>query len=249
MLETKRYQDLTIYYRANSADERVLDHSFERDIFYPELFDFQEQERMFIIDVGAHIGTFSILSSLKYRSSRIISIEPNPESYSILDRNIRSNQLTNIYPIEAALNSQAGPVMLYLSTENWEHSITEQFDGSHLEVKGVTLQQIFLDYQVQTCDLIKMNCEGAEFNIILNLSEDILSKIKMILILYHEDLVNHGLNHKTLVSYLVKKGFTVRKSQMRKQRGWLIAKNTRFYRVAFIDGIFNKFRSSLKRKK
>ena len=249
MLKTKEFQNLTFYYRANSADEQVLDHSFENDIFYSELTDFHEESRMTIIDVGAHIGTFSILSALKYQDSKIISLEPNPHSYSILCKNIESNHIQNVIPVQAAVNYKPGPTKLFLSNENWEHSITTDFGASHLEVQGITIAQIFDKYTIQSCDLLKMNCEGAEFNIVLHLPSKVLSKIKMMLILFHEDLITQNVNRKTLISYLRQNGFLVRKSQMRKERGWIIARNKDFYHEKLADGIIRNLWSTLIHRK
>ncbi len=230
MLKTKRFGDLTFYYRGDTVDERVLEHSFENDHFYPNLFDFKTADRMTIIDVGAHIGTFSALSSMKFKQSKIIGIEPNPESMSIFRKNLEANNIKNVYPLEAALNSESGSVKLNLSQENWLHSITNEFGGDYIEVQSVTLKEIFKDHQVLQCDLLKMNCEGAEFKIILGLSLETLAKIKMILIQFHEDLVGSNFNRKLLISHLKKNNFSVRKLKMREHRGWIVARNKTFYK-------------------
>jgi hypothetical protein len=74
-----------------------------------------------------------------------------------------------------------------------------------------------------------MNCEGAEFRIISGLSPEVLARIKMIVILFHEDLVNEQHNRKTLISHLKQNNFSVRGSRMRKNRGWIVAKNKLHY--------------------
>ena len=247
MLKTKQFQGVTFYYRENTADESVLGHSFEKDIFYQELYDLQDVNGMTIIDVGAHIGTFTTLSSIKFPDARIISIEPNPDTYEVLKKNIAANQIKNITPISAALNDTPDPVKLYLSDENWEHSITSNVGASYVEVNAITLEQIFANYEINECDLIKMNCEGAEFNIILNTPKEILQRIKMMLILFHEDLVTDEHNRKSLIDYFTHSGgFIIRKANMSKQRGWLIVKNKNFYYDRPWSRVLDKLRSVVK---
>ncbi len=230
MLETKKFKDLTLYYRKNSADEKVLEHSLDKDIFYPELYDLEKKDSMTIIDVGAHIGTFTMLSTIKLNKCKIISIEPNPESFSILKKNIEFNGITNVIPVEAALTDRPGPVKLYLSPENWEHSITNDFSGKSIVVQGLTLSAIFEKYEIVHCDLVKMNCEGAEFKIVFDIPPNLLSKIKMMLILFHEDLVASNHNRNALKNYFIEHNFWVRESRTRKNRGWIIAKNKMYYK-------------------
>src|SRR5690606_4150668 len=96
-----RYDTLTVYYRKGTEDEKVLTHSFDNDIFFKEIPSFKPRKTPVIIDVGAHIGTFSILSFLKFPRSRIFSVEASQETYEVLEKNIRSNDL----PIKAFHNA------------------------------------------------------------------------------------------------------------------------------------------------
>lgn len=48
-----------------------------------------------VIDIGAHIGTYSIL--MANRANKVYSFEPNPESFELLKRNVKNINANNIY--------------------------------------------------------------------------------------------------------------------------------------------------------
>ena len=71
---------------------------------------------------------------------------------------------------------------------------------------------------------MKMNCEGAEFAIILNSSNKTLQKFRIIFIKYHGDLAL-GLNELTLIQKLNQCGFSTTIRNKSPKRGWIIASN------------------------
>jgi precorrin-6B methylase 2 len=93
---------LNVNYREGSSDEKVLGHSFEKDIFYAAVPDISIRENSVIIDVGAHIGTFSLLSSKKVPSGKVIAIEACKETYDLLESNVNGNNLKKYYPLSSS---------------------------------------------------------------------------------------------------------------------------------------------------
>jgi hypothetical protein len=67
-----------------------------------------------------------------------------------------------------------------------------------------------------------MNCEGAEFPILLNSGADVLQRVRNILVLYHCDLVPDA-TETALESHLQRCGFVTRFAERRVSRGWLVA--------------------------
>ena len=223
------YQNHPIYYRPNTVDEEVLAHSFANDIFYTGAPEYKGTKDAIVIDVGGHIGTFSIYSILSSKTNKVIVLEPNKESFEILEKNILENNLSDrIIAIQCALSDKNGLVRLYLDEENWGHSLTNLNLKNYEEVTSISVSSLFEQQKIEKCDLIKFNCEGAEFQVILSLDRTILSKIKLMIILFHEDLIN-GLDRKSLTNFLGKNGFLTRTDFEENDRGWIIAKNTAFY--------------------
>ncbi len=226
------YQGLKIFYRDGTEDENVIGHSFDNDIFYREIPQFKPSPDPTIIDVGAHIGTFSILSSLKIPEARVFAIEASEESYRVLEKNVTENGLSNIEAIHAAASPVNEKIKLFHSAEtgNWGHSITTQLSNSFEEVDGITISQIIENYNLDKIDLIKFNCEGAEFDILMKLNEASLLRIGCGIVLYHEDL-NMNYKIQDLADRLRSCGFHTKIifRNNDKGRGWLIMYNGRYY--------------------
>jgi len=67
------------------------------EIFTSDLYYFEtENSTPFIIDAGAHIGLVTLYFKKNYPDSEIIAIEPNPESFEILENNMYENQIDGI---------------------------------------------------------------------------------------------------------------------------------------------------------
>jgi FkbM family methyltransferase len=228
-LSTVNYKSAVVRYRKETADEKVLSHSFDKDIFFPEVPEYRGSAQAVVIDIGAHIGTFSIHSLLSGKAGRVFALEPNRETFGILKLNVESNSLENqihVFPI--AISDKDGTAQLFLDAENWGHSITNPVLKDFEEVPCLKLSTFFRQQNIAGCDLLKLNCEGAEFQILLSADANLLRKIRLMIILYHEDL-GMGRRTKELVGYLSENGFYIRVFRQSSTRGWIIAKNRGHY--------------------
>lgn len=231
LLSVFKFRNFSIFYRKNSVDHDVLAHSFENDIFYSTVPEYKSSRFATVIDVGAHIGTFSIYSLASAKGGKIYALEPNSESFELLKKNIVENNLTeHIIPLQYALSDQQGSQKLYLDSENWGHSLTNSDLKDFEEVVSIDLGTLFKVEKITECDLIKFNCEGAEFPIILSLDNRTLEKTKMMIVLFHEDLVK-GYSRSDLLNFFSKHGFNVRICNEKEKRGWIIATNKKHYGV------------------
>lgn len=165
--------------------ETILDQCYQK-----ELIKFQDGGK--IIDIGAAFGDFSVFMAKTYPQGRILAFEPNHESYELAVLNTNSNSLRNIQ----LYNKAIGP--------------TDHFTACHSRESGnlihVSLQTILKDFEY--VDLIKMDCEGGEYDILLNLAPEVLAKIKNLAIEWHDNSTHH--RHDELVVYLKKCAFDVK---------------------------------------
>lgn len=234
------YTGYKIFYRENTSDEAVIGHSFAHDIFYPAIPDLTVNNRMVIIDIGGHIGTFSLLSEKKFPNGQVYVFEPDSENYSLLKRNVVENNLKTITFFNKAVTNKNGFTELFLDKENWGHSTSSKISEDILKVETIDINSFFEQEQIAKCDLIKFNCEGAEFDIILSMGKSVLQSTGMMLILYHEDLASSTeKNLSSLYRFLKKNNFYCRVVNKTASRGWLIAKNKRFYKrdITTVEGI------------
>ena len=100
---------------------------------------------------------------------------------------------------------------MQISKEDLNHSLQKAIEptGETQATQTTTLERIFHKNRIEKCDLIKMDCEGAEFNILYNAPKSIFDKVSHIFMEYHDWI--EGESHKELKTYLEKLGYRVEK--------------------------------------
>jgi FkbM family methyltransferase len=121
------------------------------------------KEGMTFVDVGAHVGLFS-LPALHWvgNSGKVISFEPHPDNYVMLLDNASRNQLDDrLIAVQSAVSDKNEIVKLHTSTFNTgDHQLFHRGARDSIEVECTTLDHYF---PVGTkVDVIKMDVQGAE---------------------------------------------------------------------------------------
>jgi FkbM family methyltransferase len=142
-----------------------------------------------VIDIGANIGDTPIYFALR-GADKVIGLEPFPKNYEIAKKNIELNNLSNrIILLLAGCAATQGYITIdpdYLS------SITSALVDfkKGVRVPLLTLDNILKEYNASSKDIIlKMDCEGCEYEIILSANEDTLQKFYYIQIEYHSGYI------------------------------------------------------------
>lgn len=144
---------------------------------------------MTIIDIGAHIGATSIFLATQEENVKIFSFEPLPENFELLKYNIKLNGLQDkIFPFRLGVARKKGKRLFFRERVNLGAS--SLFPRNHQStkkemIKCITLKEIFNLNKIRTCGLLKIDCEGAELEILLNTPRSIFKKIKNIVLEYH----------------------------------------------------------------
>src|SRR5258705_2483940 len=120
-------QQFNVTFRPGTADENVLGESFERDLFFPGLPEYRLKAGDTILDIGAHIGCFTLLAASKVTEGRVFSFEPSAGTFEFLAQNVRSNNLTNVKIFRVVVSANNGTAALYhdMVTGKWGHTITK----------------------------------------------------------------------------------------------------------------------------
>src|SRR5918997_587378 len=177
--------DYEFYCRINKDDFKIMT-IHEDDI----ITRFTPKEGDVVIDIGAHIGRYTIISSKRVGTNgKVVAIEANPSNFEMLNRNIKLNQLTNIISLNNAVYSKETKIKLYLPGEELGHTIynTVMSDRAKNEDKFVEVSANTLDYFLQLKEItdvnwIKIDVEGAEFEVLKG-SHNVLSNSKDISLL------------------------------------------------------------------
>jgi len=217
IFETKN--NLKIKIRVNSTDLMALTNVWMINEYKIEKFKIKKDDIM--IDVGAHIGLFSLLASKSCFAGKIFSYEPINENFEMLMQNIKSNKLKNIFPFNLAVSKNTSNVKLFLDKDESAHSIFQK-NTSYVTVESISLQKIFDDNDINFCKILKLDCEGAEYEIIDSLPDKYFEKIQNMIIEYHLADSKPELG-KDLISKIKNAGFQITTKPHHNDMGLLIA--------------------------
>jgi FkbM family methyltransferase len=193
--------------RRTSWDEGVVHCVLIQQDYTPPGFTIEPGDT--VIDIGGNIGCFAVLAATLARHGRVVVFEPERENYQLLCRNVRANHLSNVEAVHAAVAARSGAVTLYKAQHGPLHTTIPHRlgDAAGLDVvTATTLADIFDRYQIATCNFLKLDCEGAEYEILYNTPADYLRRVEKIALEYHAHIDKQRTAGK-LVAYLETQGF------------------------------------------
>lgn len=131
----------------------------------------------FVVDVGAHIGYFTLVSARL--GARVVSVEPNRETYEVLTHNVRLNQMQpRVTTVNSALGSSTKEMQVFSRAGyTGTSSLTADWDTGNPRLKGVpyrrvnTVQVISLDqlldqFDSRSVDWLLIDTEGYEAEVL-----------------------------------------------------------------------------------
>ena len=148
-----------------------------------------------VIDIGANQGFFTCYAA--YLGARVYAFEPFPQSFETLRQNVRSNGFEkNVAARPWAIAGQNGTAnLIYTDLEggvmnsiNLAYCQKKNLDTQQrITVPCYTLTQIIEDMKIERIRLCKIDCEGAELDILKQVTEKELRKIDSFVIEYHPE--------------------------------------------------------------
>jgi len=185
----KKYLNSWKYFLENYLEEsnkRVKLKNFGGFVFYLRNYDLFSLKEVFIdrdyslleeflprcndivLDLGAGVGDYALFSSIRVgKRGKVISVEADPQTFELLKKNVKENNLKNVIPLN-----------MFMSSER-ERSID-------FIVKKNGLKKV---------DLIKMDIEGEEYNALKGAIKTIRKfKPKIIIEIHSKELRKKILN-------------------------------------------------------
>ena len=141
-----------------------------------------------IIDIGAHKGVF-VGFAAKRTGNLITAIEPDPENFRHLENFVRDNKIENVKLKKIAVDIKSGITTLYQSQSSSRNTIlgADQLSGvpltESISVEALSLSDLLAPFT--TVDYLKMDCEGAEVDILTNAGDETIRKIKRLVAEVH----------------------------------------------------------------
>jgi FkbM family methyltransferase len=152
-----------------------------------------------VIDVGANIGCFTVLAARAVGpTGRVIAVEPEQSTFESLRRNILLNRCENVDARRLAIGGSSGSADLHVGATALFSSIYREVGGTRAEapshgtgadvqrVPMSTLESLMDDVDVERCDYLKVDCEGAEHDIFREMDERTAARIDQITLEVHQ---------------------------------------------------------------
>jgi len=152
--------------------------SYGYDKCQTALFKELVSEGMNVIDLGAHIGYYTLLAAkLVGEEGKVFAFEPEPRNYALLLRNIEVNSYKNVVAVRKAAFSRTGKVDLLLSQYSAAHSLYHPVNlyqtvnsADAIVVDAISLDEFFENRDC-SIDVIKMDIQGAEMAAVMGMSQ------------------------------------------------------------------------------
>jgi len=166
-------------------------YSFKEILFANDYGIQNIRNNSLIVDIGANIGIFSLLVAHKFKNVKVYAFEPDPKAFSRLSKNILINQQQNsVRAFNLAIGAKKEFRDFYVNKTTtvgnsfYIENIASNQSGL-IKVEVITLKDVFKMNNIAKCDFLKIDCEGAEYEIILSADSDVFSKIETIVLEYH----------------------------------------------------------------
>lgn len=137
-----------------------------------------------ILDLGAHIGTAAVLFARRWPDARLVCVEPNPGTFAYLKENLSRNGV-NAVALNEAVGAADGRTTLFgIDDASCEASTSVAMSGGSAEVPVAGIARLFADAGGRV-RLVKLDCEGAEHEVLAASSSELWSDVEVLLLEYH----------------------------------------------------------------
>ena len=186
LVDLRTADGLTITMRQNYGDattlaEIFLDNCYVRDITPPA--------NPVVIDIGGFIVDFSLYAVKRLNARRVIVCEPSPRNWALLLRNIANNSYEGrIEPVNKAVTGGGSTMMNIDAPDERQCMVSAYFPSEQplSAVAGISLEQLLREHDVESVDLLKIDCEGGEYAILESTRSDVFRRIRNIVFEYHD---------------------------------------------------------------
>jgi len=145
-----------------------------------------------VIDIGANVGCFTLLAASRVGpTGRVIAVEPEPSNFEQLRRNVALNHATNVTARRVAVGGYQGTVTLHTTAASALYgSIYTDVNRIELasesqSVPMITLADLMRQEAIEHCQYLKLDCEGAEHDIVSSMAADVAKRIDQITLELH----------------------------------------------------------------
>ena len=170
-------------YRPGTSDQSLIYEILLKPGSKAEYWLPEDIDANIVLDIGANIGIASNYLSRRFPRAKIFAFEPVPSNFALLTKNVESRG--NVRPIMKALGARDGSFEMFHSdteTNLGGYSFHEAGSnvGDRVRVEVREARSMMRELGIEAADVIKIDTEGAEYDILTTLGRDFLGNVKWI---------------------------------------------------------------------
>ncbi|HLI43464.1 MAG TPA: FkbM family methyltransferase [Acidimicrobiales bacterium] len=137
-----------------------------------------------VVDIGAHIGTAALLFARRWPECSLVCVEPNPGTFAYLRTNLDANQVRATARNEAVGAADGQTVLFGVDDASCEASTSVEVPGSSAKVPVVAFERLLAEAPGPV-RVVKLDCEGAEHEILAASTPELWREVEVLLLEYH----------------------------------------------------------------
>lgn len=183
-----RWQGMRLHYRPGSSDPwAIYNHLMKprRRAEYapPRELAMSPSDIATVLDIGANVGVTALYFSQMFPNARIYAFEPAPDNFAVLQKNIANCERIRGFPY--ALGAADATLELYASDNpvnfggySLHPAGSDTTKKVRIPVRGVAA--VLAELGLERVDVVKVDTEGAEWDILTAFPEELLSRVQLI---------------------------------------------------------------------
>lgn len=215
----KTSSGVIFFCRKKKGDLNVVGEHYEADQMDVH---FQPKPKEIVIDIGANVGKYALLACKKVGEEGLVfAIDPDSDCVKIIEKNQLLNKFKNLITLEVAMGEKDGHVEFYQSFDGSRHSTTwiPPHEAKTIKVNQLTLDTLMKKYDLKKIDWLKIDAEGAEYDIFVGGKEALKNTNNILLEIHTKEL------EKKCISELKEFGFQMKEiARETEDRSWWFVK-------------------------
>jgi FkbM family methyltransferase len=166
-----------------------------------------------VVDIGANVGFFTLFTDFKLHQPVIYAFEPIQRNFAVLQRNLATLDKSRIHLINKAVSNSDQEIKLQFITGQDITTSASIFNNPDLgegeKVFSTTLAGFAEEYKLSRIDLLKLDCEGAEYGIFYETPKSFFKRVYCIALETHKGSKENE-NTAALAKYITSLGYQVK---------------------------------------
>ncbi len=185
----KLKNEVKIYLGYDPVDDYIVEHLLGEDFrrYFPDKLTLTNSD--IVLDVGSHHGIYASILSKKFNGTKIICVEPDPDSVKFIQKHQKVNKLDFVIIPYAISDKSKDGYLVDNNDGSWGKTVEVTPTENSILIQTRSLNEMLKNIEIEKIKLIKSNCEGGEFTLIDQMIELEL-KPNYIILMIHPDKGN-----------------------------------------------------------